>query len=666
MKFRKEFIGLDGFYWWFGVVENRQDPLGLGRCQVRIFGAHTEVLSDIPSDDLPWAHPVHALNNQTFSTPKEGEHVFGFFIDGKFAQSPVMVGIIPGIPHEKQSTSTGFADLRTTEEISTAPKKPDSLNFSSDGSGVKVTEKESFEPLRFPPDDQLGHPTNSNLTRNENIKKTLIQDRRENLTSVEGAFGTSWKEPFPAYATKYPYNKALETESGHIMEFDDTPKAERIHIAHRTGTFEEIYPSGTKVEKIVKNNYQIILCDDHLYVAGKVNITINSHANIKVVGDINLEGNGNLNAGIAGDTNLTIGGDFNIKATNMNVELSDELNAVSGGATKMSSGGSFNAKSGSSVNLSGSGAINLAGSATNSANKLSTGMLDVGSTTNLIATGSDSNGDSHALPINGTDAASPSSAESAKKSGLGDAPETGSPTTAAPFIEQTPADRAAFFVDSGDDPAETAEYVQKQIDAGVYTQQQIDEGKNPTEGESDTTPPPTNITETKDCGGIEKNTDFPNSLQLSKSFTLGALSGQAVMGDPLKDQRGLTKGQIACNLKLLAMNCLDPIKAKYPSMIVTNAFRYPTGAAAGRSQHEIGQAADMQFPSFSKSEYYNIVLWIRDNVPHDQLLLEYKTTGTGMPWIHISFNKEGNRQNSTKNMTFMNHTPYKPYYINLA
>ena len=53
MKFRKEFIGLDGFYWWFGVVENRQDPLGLGRCQVRIFGAHTEVLSDIPSDDLP-------------------------------------------------------------------------------------------------------------------------------------------------------------------------------------------------------------------------------------------------------------------------------------------------------------------------------------------------------------------------------------------------------------------------------------------------------------------------------------------------------------------------------------------------------------------------------------------------------------------------------------
>ena len=36
------FIGKDGFNWWVGVVENRMDPLKLGRCQVRIFGYHTE------------------------------------------------------------------------------------------------------------------------------------------------------------------------------------------------------------------------------------------------------------------------------------------------------------------------------------------------------------------------------------------------------------------------------------------------------------------------------------------------------------------------------------------------------------------------------------------------------------------------------------------------
>jgi hypothetical protein len=102
-------------------------------------------------------------------------------------------------------------------------------------------------------------------------------------------------------------------------------------------------------------------------------------------------------------------------------------------------------------------------------------------------------------------------------------------------------------------------------------------------------------------------------------------------------------------------------------MTVTNAFRKPVGAAAGRSQHEIGQAADMQFPGYAKNQYYDIVLWIRDNVPHDQLLLEYKTTGTGNPWIHISFNKDGNRPaGPTKNMTFMNQKSYKPFYVNLA
>jgi hypothetical protein len=77
----------------------------------------------------------------------------------------------------------------------------------------------------------------------------------------------------------------------------------------------------------------------------------------------------------------------------------------------------------------------------------------------------------------------------------------------------------------------------------------------------------------------------------------------------------------------------------------------------------------MQFPGLSKSEYYDIVLFIRDNVPHDQLLLEYKTTGSGLPWIHISYNKSGNRPAGTtvvKNATFNNHRLYKQGYHRLA
>jgi len=52
----------------------------------------------------------------------------------------------------------------------------------------------------------------------------------------------------------------------------------------------------------------------------------------------------------------------------------------------------------------------------------------------------------------------------------------------------------------------------------------------------------------------------------------------------------------------------------------------------------------MQFPSLSKMDYFERAREIRTLLSNfDQLLLEYKTTGTGKPWIHISFKYSGNR-----------------------
>jgi hypothetical protein len=52
----------------------------------------------------------------------------------------------------------------------------------------------------------------------------------------------------------------------------------------------------------------------------------------------------------------------------------------------------------------------------------------------------------------------------------------------------------------------------------------------------------------------------------------------------------------------------------------------------------------MQFKGVPKKEYFEIAKWCRDNLLFDQLLLEYKTTGSGLPWIHMSFNKNNNRK----------------------
>lgn len=91
------------FVWWTGVVEDRQDPLQLGRARVRILGWHNADLSQLPTSDLPWAHPLLPLNNSTPKSPREGEWVMGFFLDGEAGQQPVMLGVLPGIPEPTQS-----------------------------------------------------------------------------------------------------------------------------------------------------------------------------------------------------------------------------------------------------------------------------------------------------------------------------------------------------------------------------------------------------------------------------------------------------------------------------------------------------------------------------------------------------------------------------------
>ena len=46
-----------------GKVENRNDPLKLGRCQVRVMGVHDENPAVLPTIDLPWAMPISPVNS---------------------------------------------------------------------------------------------------------------------------------------------------------------------------------------------------------------------------------------------------------------------------------------------------------------------------------------------------------------------------------------------------------------------------------------------------------------------------------------------------------------------------------------------------------------------------------------------------------------------------
>jgi hypothetical protein len=94
----ENFIGKDGFVWFYGVVEDNNDPAKLGRAKVRIFGWHTDNLKELPTSDLPWAQPLNPPNNsKSFSAPRLGDYVMGFFSDGMSGQAPVLMGVFPGL-----------------------------------------------------------------------------------------------------------------------------------------------------------------------------------------------------------------------------------------------------------------------------------------------------------------------------------------------------------------------------------------------------------------------------------------------------------------------------------------------------------------------------------------------------------------------------------------
>jgi hypothetical protein len=115
-------------------------------------------------------------------------------------------------------------------------------------------------------------------------------------------------------------------------------------------------------------------------------------------------------------------------------------------------------------------------------------------------------------------------------------------------------------------------------------------------------------------------------------------------------QNGMTVQQVCDNLKALVTNVWVPLKNQYPDAFMTCSFR--KGSSNPTSQHPKGMACDIQYKGISKSEYYVRAQWIRDNIKFDQFLLEYKTTGTGMPWHHLSYNNTA--PNRAQVFTFMN------------
>jgi hypothetical protein len=142
-----------------------------------------------------------------------------------------------------------------------------------------------------------------------------------------------WSEPTSANAAQYPFNHVYESESGHIMEYDDTPGAERINQMHRSGTYYEIDDSGNKTTKVTGDNHNLTIHDDYLYVKGKVLWTGDDEMMIRCNDQMTLGAKWNLR--IVSDHNIDIHakGDLNLRGHKVNIEAAGH--SINMGAPKI-------------------------------------------------------------------------------------------------------------------------------------------------------------------------------------------------------------------------------------------------------------------------------------------------------------------------------------------
>lgn len=208
----------DSTRWFVGTVTDLNDPMELGRIRVRIMGIHSDNKIDIPDDVLPWAQTVIPIT--------EGG------TNG--------LGINTGIQVNARVFGL-FLDGNNSQlplVLGSMPK------LEEDSAGGRST-------------SQLARGTNT-------ITKTP--------DSTTG-------EPASPYAAKYPHNSVHSTPSGHVIEIDDTPDAERIHIYHKSGTFVEMHPNGDVVTH-TKNGFKTVTGNEKIHVTG--NLEIHADGDIKM------------------------------------------------------------------------------------------------------------------------------------------------------------------------------------------------------------------------------------------------------------------------------------------------------------------------------------------------------------------------------------------------
>ena len=281
--------GISNPFFFIGMVEGNVDETHEGRVRVRAFGVHG-TQKQIPTTDLPWAMCAAGNYDPNNPPPPLNSFVYGMFLDGRMAQHPIILGLLPGM-YNKESNPT------------------------KDGEGVIAEKNGDLLARGYNPNDFNAGGGPDRLARGELLNETYLLQQAANRTHDQkiADMDETWSEPPPAYAAKYPFNRVIKS-GRHSIELDDSPGAERIMIHHDSGAYIQIDSKGTVTEKAAADRYEINIGTKH-ESSGHSVVTINGNAHVYVKGNKTEEIEGDYKLLVHGHAEFGVGGAMYLNAS---------------------------------------------------------------------------------------------------------------------------------------------------------------------------------------------------------------------------------------------------------------------------------------------------------------------------------------------------------------
>jgi hypothetical protein len=253
--FNSGFLGAS-FNWWIGQIaddsywrdnivstkfNDKDNVPGWGRrYKVRIIGLHDQEEESISSDQLPWAqvmYPITAGGGQAnagaTSALRQGNFVFGFFLDGADQQVPVIMGVLGNNVQTALNTKIGTSKTNFTATSGYAKGKDPDPNIKVPASG-QPTEKPGSKPAS----PKSGAPQSPRVLAAAQSARAEAGERGLSKEATEALVGerTSAATKAEAAESKSPTSP---TQPGATIEQPDNPHLMSIADVQRDVMYRE-------------------------------------------------------------------------------------------------------------------------------------------------------------------------------------------------------------------------------------------------------------------------------------------------------------------------------------------------------------------------------------------------------------------------------------------